>query len=363
MKRSRKSVGFAILAVLSLCFLLCFLPNATQAAFPACVPPPSGLIHWWPGEGDAADIAGNNDGTLLNGVTFAPGMVGQAFSFDGVNDNISAPSLSSSEVTTQVSVDAWVFSAGGEHYYQGVISTKPGDIALRMTRQSDDMSTALGCPNTHALFFQVVTEMGYKEAKACFTKNVWHHVAGTYDGTSVRLYIDGHLVTSPSGVVSETPHSGMLSMATPVFIGSYKEGGEVGQGAELWSGLIDEVEIFNRALDASEILAIFNAGSAGKCKAPDTDGDGIIDTEDSCPSSNLSATVVIDGCDSHVLNTLFPNGCTISDSIQQCAEGAKNHGQFVSCVSHFTNKLKKMGVITGRQHGAIQSCAAKDGAP
>ena len=91
----------------------------------------------------------------------------------------------------------------------------------------------------------------------------------------------------------------------------------------------------------------------------DSDGDGIADNEDDCPNSDLSATVGIDGCNSEVLNTLFPSGCTIADFIVACAEGASNHGQFVSCVSQVTNDLKKAGTITGQQKGAIQSCAAQ----
>jgi lectin-like protein len=97
--------------------------------------------------------------------------------------------------------------------------------------------------------------------------------------------------------------------------------------------------------------------------APDADGDGIPDTEDECPDSDLSATVVIDSCNSGVTNTLFASGCTISDLIAECAEGASNHGQFVSCVSHVTNDLKKAGTITGQQKGAIQSCAAQADIP
>jgi hypothetical protein len=95
----------------------------------------------------------------------------------------------------------------------------------------------------------------------------------------------------------------------------------------------------------------------------DVDGDGIPDSEDECPDSDLSTTVVIDDCNSGVPNTLFPSGCTISDLIAACAEGASNHGQFVSCVSHVTNDLKKTGIITGQQKGAIQSCAAQADIP
>ena len=49
---------------------------------PSCMPPPSGLVDWWPGDGNANDIAGGYNGTLTNGVTYVPGEVGQAFNFD-----------------------------------------------------------------------------------------------------------------------------------------------------------------------------------------------------------------------------------------------------------------------------------------
>lgn len=93
----------------------------------------------------------------------------------------------------------------------------------------------------------------------------------------------------------------------------------------------------------------------------DSDGDGIFDDVDACPDSDLSVTVVIGGCDSGVSNTLFANGCTISDLVGQCAANSVNHGQFVSCVADLANSLKSGGVITGKQKGALQSCAAKSG--
>lgn len=95
----------------------------------------------------------------------------------------------------------------------------------------------------------------------------------------------------------------------------------------------------------------------------DTDGDGIPDDQDACPASDTTPTVIIDGCDSGVANTFPEQGCTISDKIGQCAEGAQDHGKFVSCVAKLTNDLKKAGIITGQQKGAIQSCAAQADIP
>jgi len=53
-----------------------------------CMSAPIDLVSWWPGDEDAKDVVGDNDGTLQNGTTLVPGIVGQAFSFDGVDHKI-----------------------------------------------------------------------------------------------------------------------------------------------------------------------------------------------------------------------------------------------------------------------------------
>ncbi len=86
------------------------------------------------------------------------------------------------------------------------------------------------------------------------------------------------------------------------------------------------------------------------------------------PEGNLRAfwaktNVVIDGCNSEVPNIVVPGGSTIADLVAECSADATNHGQFVSCVSHMTNDLKKNGTITGQQKSAIQKCAAQADIP
>jgi len=97
---------------------------------------------------------------------------------------------------------------------------------------------------------------------------------------------------------------------------------------------------------------------------PDSDGDGLADDVDECPTSDFSPTVVINGVDTGIPNTdINPAGCTFADLIDEmidtCVASAKNHGQFVSCVSHETNILKRAKTITGRQKGKIQSIVAR----
>jgi hypothetical protein len=73
----------------------------------------------------------------------------------------------------------------------------------------------------------------------------------------------------------------------------------------------------------------------------------------------LTSTIVIGECDTGVVDRELNDGNFISDRISGCAAAVKNHGQFVSCVADLTNELNKGGVISGKEKGAIQSCADK----
>lgn len=120
---------------------------------------------------------------------------------------------------------------------------------------------------------------------------------------------------------------------------------------------------FNNCISAPEELQLsLNAVelALGGC---DSDGDGCPDATDPHPNSIVTPTIIIDGCDTGVKN-IFVTACsTMADLLADCAANAVNHGQYVSCVAHLTNSWKKAGLITGKQKGAIQSCAAKADIP
>ena len=69
--------------------------------------------------------------------------------------------------------------------------------------------------------------------------------------------------------------------------------------------------------------------------------------------------VRIDGCDSGVEDVVLSDGSTISELVAECADGSSTHGQFVSCIALVASDLKKTGIITGQQKGALQRCAAQ----
>lgn len=94
----------------------------------------------------------------------------------------------------------------------------------------------------------------------------------------------------------------------------------------------------------------------------DADGDGFCADFDLCPDSNIDSEVSIGSCNTGVANLII-GGCSIIDSINECSDTARNHGQFVSCIAHMTNQLKGNSLISGREKGEIQSCAAQANLP
>ena len=79
----------------------------TGDAGPSAIPPPAGMVSWWPGDGNAQDIVDGNHGILSGDATFTGGKVGQAFSFDGVGDLVNVGGTDN--LAGSRTIDAWVF--------------------------------------------------------------------------------------------------------------------------------------------------------------------------------------------------------------------------------------------------------------
>ncbi|HKP38466.1 MAG TPA: LamG-like jellyroll fold domain-containing protein [Pyrinomonadaceae bacterium] len=262
----------------------------TPTPTPVCTSPPANMVSWWPGDGHADDIQGGNNGTPLNGATFAPGKVGSAFSFDGVDDFVTLPYRPSLNLTQALSIDAWV-KPSVANLYGGIVEKTVNDHVN--TQYMMDLEGGV-------VFFRLIVIPGVDHrtvrSNLPIPVNEWTHVAGTWDGSLMRLFING-VEQTETVAVSPPINSG----AGPTRIGS------LGDNVYRFNGLIDEVEIFNRALSTAEIVALYLADSAGKCKdidqcpddlnktapgacgcgVPDTDndGDGIANCQDNCPNN------------------------------------------------------------------------------
>ena len=208
----------------------------------SCTTAPSGLVSWWPGDGNANDIVGGNDGTLVGGTTFATGFVGPAFSFDGAPDFVDAPLSQSLNVYT---ITAW---AEPSVLIVGAAVVGDGSGGPPVLQNGDTFPPFLQIGGG-AKPWQFNSAFGGALAQV----GVFDFLVGVQTGTTQELYVNGVLVKSIAGT----------STLTSVDIGRRSDGIE-------FKGLIDEVEIYNRALSASEIKAIFDAGSAGKCKTGKT---------------------------------------------------------------------------------------------
>ena len=217
---------------------------------PTCTPAPTGLVGWWPGEGNANDVAGTNNGTLVEGVGFAPGEVGQAFSFDGVSSYVSIPdSPLLDSLTTSITIELWLKTDQLTSDWTGIVTKGNSAWQLQAT------------PGANTVDFNVSLSAGDLSGSRSINDGQWHHVAGVYDGTNMFLYLDGTLDGS-------MPATGLIPQNSyPLSIGANAQGIE-GSPMYFFNGLIDEVSIYNRALTASEIQAIYAAGSEGKCYAP-----------------------------------------------------------------------------------------------
>ncbi|MCX7771093.1 MAG: CSLREA domain-containing protein, partial [Proteobacteria bacterium] len=216
-----------------------------------CLPTPSGMVSWWKAENNALDVAGSSNGILMNGATFAQGLVGQAFSFDGEDDYVVVGN-SSSLKPSQFTIDAWVKINGFPSQFNTVIS--------HGSMTGSENSYFLGFSTSGILqFFTFHNEIGHDQLNAPnpVSTNEWHHIAGTFDGTTKKIYIDGVLVASK--IISRP----IVYDNSPVLIGQDLDNGM--PSGNIFYGLIDELEIFNRALTAGEIQAIYTSGSSGKC--------------------------------------------------------------------------------------------------
>jgi hypothetical protein len=238
--------------------LACGLPFlVSHSVFGQCTPPPSGLVNWWPGDGDANDIHGSSDGTLQNGATFDLGEVGLAFALDGMDDFVRVETNPSFNFASSFTADAWINLRAYSPEFAPVVSTW-NDIT------GSNRSYFLAVTASGQLRFSVSpTGGGYSDvfSSATVPLNTWTHVAGVFDASSQTMvvYINGEV----EGVNNNGPSS-VFQNNEPLLIGA----GDLGSNVrDFTNGLIDEVELFNRALSDSEIQAIFNAGSAGKCKS------------------------------------------------------------------------------------------------
>ena len=216
------------------------VPTTNQsyvATFQAGSATPPGLVAGYAmdeGAGtNVADASGSGNAGSMTGAVWSQGKYGQALSFDSIGDAVTVADSASLDLTSGMTIEAWVNPTilGGYRtilmkqssgYFAYSLYATPGGLAYgELMVGGSSVGTSGG---------------------SVLPLNAWSHVAATYDGSTLRLFVNG-------GQVSSVARTGAIDVTTgPLRIGSNTLWTD-----EFWSGRIDDVRVYNRALTTAEI--------------------------------------------------------------------------------------------------------------
>ncbi len=205
------------------------------------------LVAYWDMETTAFLDSSGNGHTLTNnnGVTVAPGIIGNGAVFNGTNSYLAAG-------VRLITTDVWTFSAW-------VKTTRNGSVAGAGNGIFYQGPNTLAAVSTKMLIFNFGLYMTYEidgnyvnTADNALTANVLMHVVAVFNAGVGTLYINGVQAATKSGMVTNAPAN------NPFYLGFWDHNTDPNR---FLSGMLDEVGLWSRALTAGEILALYNAGA------------------------------------------------------------------------------------------------------
>lgn len=218
-----------------------------------CAETPSGLVAWWPGDGSGLDATGNHHGAVWGNTTYPAGVVNNApaFGFNGSDAYVAvpdAPELSPHVGTNgEMSVEAWVY-----------ISQFPSSTRIILRKGdpgSSEYSLQVSATGVPAFYMATASEPTWVGAVGGqLVLNTWHHLVGTFKrGDAVRIYQDTVLQAENTNAVPDS-----LDGSSTLYIGRNSQG-------HFFDGRVDEVAIYDRALNIDEITKLYDGREFGKC--------------------------------------------------------------------------------------------------
>ena len=247
-----KKLSYLIVLTLILGLILtgCLLSNVGQVPtteqsgityLTKALPPHDDLVGLWRFNNDATDSSGNNNHGTFSGVeTYVDSPMGQALSFDGVGDYVGCGNNTSLNITQAITIEAWVkpsgFLTNPDH---STIATKA--LAYYFQINADG----------YLRVYQYGTSpAGYHSSNNPISLDVWQHVAYTYDGINVKMFINGVLDTT-------IPVTGTIQVSTMhlgIGMNLNGSGNPYGGYHRQFQGEIDEVRIWDIALTADQLI-------------------------------------------------------------------------------------------------------------
>jgi hypothetical protein len=210
-----------------------------------------GVHSYWTMEEGAgpttADTVGVSDGTLV-GATWTTGVSGNGLDFDGISAHVVIDNTPDLEITgTEITLMAWVYPRDASTSEDPGVPSGSRVISKRNDAGGADIY-AMKLEDYRACF-RLAPENTCQYSDHVLVFNEWVHVAMVYDGVDKRIYINGILDAS-SPEVRAAP---IQSSSRPVLLGMREDEGR------LFNGVLDEVQIYDRALSAAEVQAIHGA--------------------------------------------------------------------------------------------------------
>jgi hypothetical protein len=181
-----------------------------------------------------SDSSGSGNGGSLFQTTWAAGKYGTALSFDGSNDYATVPDSPSLDLTNALTMEAWVRPTASSSWRTILLKEATNDLAYSLY--------SAGSTNRPSAWIGGGSSIG----SAALPLNTWSHVAATYDGARLKLYVNGTLVRDQAYAGSAVVSAGPLKLGGNAIWGEY------------FAGRIDEVRLYNKVRTAAEIQTDMN---------------------------------------------------------------------------------------------------------
>lgn len=218
--------------------------------------PTNGLIAYWTFTGDATDASGNKYNGVVKGASLATdryGKTNSAYQFNGTNNYIEIPLLTAINTKTNLTISYWVNTALG-------FTTGTGSIFSHWIDNGNSQSP-IGFQTAIANNGKLgVSFVGGLEAisSSLIGLNSWKHVVVIFDGSQsnaskIKLYINGDFIENINH--PNYNFSALGSLANKTFIGA--SAGSQQSPYNYFSGKLDDIAIWDRALTLEEILGIY----------------------------------------------------------------------------------------------------------
>ena len=193
-----------------------------------------------------ADSSGKGNTGNLTATGWVPGKFGSGLSFNGTNAWVTVADSNSLDLTAAMTLEVWVKPTALSGWQSVVLKESPSGLAYSLYAND-------GVPRP-AGYVHIGTADIEAFGNSQLALNTWTHLAATYDGSLVRMYVNGNLTGSTAAT------GNMAASTDPMRIGGNSSWGEY------FNGVIDEVRVYSRALPQSEIQANMNT----PVSAPDT---------------------------------------------------------------------------------------------